>query len=200
MELRNDSTFMNSSILNNDPTTLSYMDYFHPKFPKFLTIIILVIGDFGNILSLIIFCRPPMRNNSVFIYFAFLAVVDFFVMTLGMGDIIIISYFHIAFRNESIILCRIHTFLTYVFTHLSSFILASVSIDRAIALNSIKLAKKYCKPKTARKIIIFDSVLVLLLNCHSLFFLGFYENSNSENNLNQSGENLDNHVNFMCGN
>ena len=131
-----------SSIIttNNIQTEDADMEYFHPKFPRFLTIIFLVIGNFGNILSLIVFLSKSMRNNSVFTYFAFLSIVDFFVITFGLGDAILLSYFKIVIRNESIILCRLHSFLTYVFAHLSSFILASVSIDRAIALNSIKIS------------------------------------------------------------
>ena len=169
----NSSSINSTNFIDNQP--YSYMDYFHPKFPKFLTIIFLVIGDFGNILSFFVFSKPSMRNNSVFIYFAFLSIVDLFVITLGLGDIIIISYFGIALRNESIIICRLHTFLTYLSTHLSSFVLASVSIDRAIALNSIHLSKIYCKPKMAKKVILFDFLLVFIINFHSLFFLGFYD-------------------------
>ena len=170
MNLSSISNYTN--LVNNYDTSQSYMDYFHPKFPKFLTIIFLIIGDFGNILSLVIFCKQSMRNNSVFTYFAFLSIVDFFVITFGLGEIILITYFGFVIRNRTMFICRVHTFLTYVFTHLSSFILASVSIDRAIALNSIQLAKWYCKVNTARRVILIDVILVVLINCHSLFFLG----------------------------
>jgi hypothetical protein len=173
MEKFTNLSINSTNLFDNQP--YSYMDYFHPKFPKFLTIIFLLIGDFGNILSFFVFSKPSMRNNSVFIYFAFLSIIDFFVITLGLGDIIIISYFGIVLRNESIIICRLHTFLTYFFTHLSSFVLASVSIDRAIALNSIQLSKIYCKPKMAKKVILFNFLLVFIINFHSLFFLGFYD-------------------------
>lgn len=173
-----------SSIIttNNIQTEDADMEYFHPKFPRFLTIIFLVIGNFGNILSLIVFLSKSMRNNSVFTYFAFLSIVDFFVITFGLGDAILLSYFKIVIRNESIILCRLHSFLTYVFSHLSSFILASVSIDRAIALNSINLSRVYCKTQTAHKVILIDIAIVVIINCHSLFFLGTYE-SPDENSI-----------------
>jgi hypothetical protein len=160
---------------NNIQADDSDMEYFHPKFPRFITIVFLIIGNFGNILSLVIFLSKSMRNNSVFTYFAFLSIVDFFVITFGLGDAILLSYFKFVIRNESIILCRLHTFLTYVFAHLSSFILASVSIDRAIALNSINLSRIYCKTQTAYKVILINIIVVVLINCHSLFFLGTYE-------------------------
>lgn len=195
-----------SSIIttNNIQTEDADMEYFHPKFPRFLTIIFLVIGNFGNILSLIVFLSKSMRNNSVFTYFAFLSIVDFFVITFGLGDAILLSYFKIVIRNESIILCRLHSFLTYVFSHLSSFILASVSIDRAIALNSINLSRVYCKTQTAYRVILIDIAIVVIINCHSLFFLGTYE-SPDENSillLNNSSITLPNESSKMiliCG-
>ena len=121
----------------------SYEDYFDPRFPRWLSIVLLVLGIFGNTLSLIVFLGKHMKKNSTFIYLAFLSIIDLFVLSFGLGDMIMISYFRIVLRNYSRSVCRIHTFLTYASTHLSSFILASVSIDRAIATNLINFAKKY---------------------------------------------------------
>lgn len=150
-------------------TEESYFDYFDPRFPKWLAIIMLVIGVIGNILSLIVFLSTQMKNNSVFTYLAYLSVVDLFVITLGLGDIIIISYFKFVIRNYSIYLCRLHTFMAYFSSHLSSFLLASVSIDRAISLNFLNLAKLYCVPRTVHKIVILNCILILAINSHSLF-------------------------------
>ena len=57
-----------SSIIttNNIQTDDADMEYFHPKFPRFLTIIFLVIGNFGNILSLIVLFYK-LKLNSIFI-------------------------------------------------------------------------------------------------------------------------------------
>jgi hypothetical protein len=202
------SPFMTTSMIkttNNIQEDDSDMEYFHPKFPRFLNIVFLVIGNFGNILSLIVFLSKSMRNNSVFTYFAVLSIVDFFVITLGLGDAILLSYFKIVVRNESIISCRLHTFLTYVFTHLSSFILASVSIDRAIALNSINLSRIYCKTQTAYKVILINIAIVVIINCHSLFFMGTYESAddNDLSFLNSSSVKLPNgyssKIKLICG-
>jgi hypothetical protein len=151
--------------------TDAFIDYFDPRFPRWISIFLLVVGLVGNTLCLVVFMQKNMRKNSTFIYLAFLSVVDLVVLLLGLGDIILISYFHFNVRAKSIYLCRLVSFLIYGSTHLSSFILASVSIDRAIATNFINYAKEYCKPFTAYKIILVNILIASLIDFHNLFFL-----------------------------
>ena len=179
----------------------SYEDSIDPQFPKWLLVVVFLIGIFGNAVSLLVFCQKNMRKNSTFIYLAFLCVVDLLVVLFGLGDLIIISYFSIAIRNQSIIICRLHTFLTYSFTHLSSFILASVSIERAIATNYINYARKYCQPKTAYKILLINVLIALAINFHSLLFLGHEPTMDNPEIANQTKtEQLSNQSNtfFFC--
>lgn len=155
----------------------SYEDYFDPNFPRWVAVCIFCVGIFGNLLSIRVFTHKKLRKNSTFIYLAFLCFVDLFVIIFGLGDLIIISYFKFVLRNKSLFICRVHTFLTYTFTHLSSFILASVSIERAIATNLINFAKCYCKPQTAYRIICLNTLIAALFNFHNLVFLGYEDES-----------------------
>jgi len=153
----------------------SYFDYFDKRFPKWISIVILVIGVLGNILTLTIFGQKKMRKNSTFTYLAFLASLDLLVLLFGLGDIILITYLEFAVRNYSIVICRIHTFFTYASTHLSSFTLASVSIDRAIATNFLTYSKKHCTPQSAYKIIAINILISTIINSHNLIFMGTYD-------------------------
>ncbi len=47
-----------------------------------------------------------------------------------------------------------------------------MSIDRAIAVKFINYAHKYCRPRTAYKVLGGSFLLAVLLNIHTLFFLG----------------------------
>jgi hypothetical protein len=160
----------------------SYDDYYDPRFPHFLSPTLLVVGLFGNMLSVWVFSRPAMRKNSTFIYLLFLCIVDMLVLLFGLGDIVAFSYTRFVVREQSMFICRTHTFLTYMFTHLSSFILASVSIERAIATNLITFAKGYCKPRTAYRVLALNLLLACVPNSHYLIFLG-YEQSYASANL-----------------
>ena len=175
----------------------TYEEYFDVSFPKWISILILAVGILGNLLCLLVFFQKTMRKNSTFIYLAFLSIVDIFVLVLGLGDIVLISYTKIVLRNQSAWTCRSHVFLTYLFTHLSSFILASVSIDRAIATNFINFAKVYCKPKMAYKVMLLASLLSVIINFHTLFFMG-YQVVDSEQTQNNGA--LLNHENYLSAN
>lgn len=128
---------------------------------------------FGNMFSILIFNQHKMKKNSTYIYLGLLTLVDMGVLVFGLGDVILITYTRFVIRNEYLFVCRVHTFLTYFFTHLSSFILASVSIDRAIATNAINYAKVYCKPHMAYKVFFFNCLLAIAINFHYLIFLGY---------------------------
>lgn len=175
----------------------SYIDYVDQRFPKWIYIVLLAVGISGNVLSLIVFTSHSMRNNSIFTYLAFLSMVDLLVIVFGFGDLILISYFKIILRNYSLVLCRGHTFVTYFFSHLSSFILASVSIDRAISLNFKNFSKTYCVPRTALKIILVDCLLVFSINFHSLLFLGNYYNDDQQQYSLSSNHSLDEYSNVI---
>jgi hypothetical protein len=180
----NNDIISKNDYISNDESALidskeSYEDYFDPNFPRWVAVCIFFVGIFGNLLSIRVFTHKKLRKNSTFIYLAFLCFVDLFVIIFGLGDLIIISYFKFVLRNKSLFICRVHTFLTYTFTHLSSFILASVSIERAIATNLINFAKCYCKPQTAYRIICLNTVIAVIFNFHNLIFLG-YEDQTTE--------------------
>jgi hypothetical protein len=169
-------------LIQSNTNKEDYVEYFDSRFPRVLSLILLLIGLFGNLLCFYIFSQPNMRKNSTFIYLACLSIVDWFVLALGLGDIVIISYLKIVLRDTNIIVCRVHSFLTYVFTHLSSFLLASVSIDRAIATNLINFSKIYSKPQTAYRIIFLNIGVAVVINLHSLLFMGYYIPSESSIN------------------
>ncbi len=140
------------------------------------------IFKLGNILCLVVMLQKKLRKHSAFVYLAFLSMVDIFVLVFGLGDIVIIAYFRYYIRNENMAICRIHSFLTYVFTHCSSFILALVSIDRAICTNMINFAKTYCRPEMAIRITGLTVCLSIIINFHNLLFLGHLKQVHNSTN------------------
>ena len=70
-------------------------------------------------------------------------------------------YFQVDIRLINEFSCKMHSFLVYFFTHCSSMLLASMSIDRTIAI-TIKQAKKFSTPQTAHKVCVFNFCLFFL--------------------------------------
>ncbi|CAF2808374.1 unnamed protein product [Rotaria sp. Silwood2] len=153
-------------------TAFSISDIYDPRITRPFALICLFIGSIGNSLSFIVFTQKQLRTHSTFRYLAYLSIVDLIVLYLGLGNIILRDYFLFDIREQNLFLCKFHTFLTYVTTHLSSWILTIVSIDRAIACTIVQLNKRFCRPKSADRIFLAMCLTVLLINSHILLFMG----------------------------
>ncbi|CAF1220002.1 unnamed protein product [Rotaria sp. Silwood1] len=153
-------------------TFFSISDIYDPRITRPFALICLFIGSIGNSLSFIVFTQKQLRTHSTFRYLAYLSIVDLIVLYLGLGNIILRDYFLFDIREQNLFLCKFHTFLTYVTTHLSSWILTIVSIDRAIACTVVQLNKRFCRAKSADRIFLTMCLTILLLNSHILLFMG----------------------------
>lgn len=153
-------------------TITATSDIYDPRITRPFALVCLFIGSIGNSLSFIVFTQKQLRTYSTFRYLAYLSIVDLIVLYLGLGNILLRDYFRFDIRGQNLFLCKFHTFLTYVTTQLSSWILTIVSIDRAIACTVVRLNKRMCRPKSADRIFLGMCILVSLLNSHILFFMG----------------------------
>ena len=141
--------------LNSDDKTASDL------IKKIFTPILLSLGLVGNIISIIIFIRESMKKYTTFRYLTLLSVLDLCVLYTGCGQILLDVYFKIDIRLLNEFTCKMHSFLVYFFTHFSSMLLASMSIDRTIAI-SIKKGKTFSTPKTAHKVKILNFFVTTL--------------------------------------
>ena len=105
--------------------------------------IILVLGFLGNIINLYVFTRPVFRTSSLstFRFLAYLSLIDLLYLLIGLSHIMIIVYTGYDYRTYSSFVCSVHSFLTLYLSHLSSNVLAGVSVFRCVTLNRLKPVK-----------------------------------------------------------
>jgi hypothetical protein len=158
---------------NNTQTSSGAIIGFDPHLVRYGSIFLLIVGTFGNIVSYIIFSYGTLRKSSTFRYLALLSLMDLLVLYSGLLDLFLTIEYGGTFslRNLNSVSCRLHTFITYWSQHSSSWILSFISVDRAIATNFIKFARKFCTPRTADYVVGIILLLTALLNCHELIFL-----------------------------
>lgn len=144
-----------------------------PYLVRYGSIFLLIVGTFGNILSFVIFSQGTLRKSSTFRYLAILSLMDLLVLYSGLLDLFLTIEYGGAFslRIMNPVTCRLHTFITYWSQHSSSWILSFISVDRAIATNCIKFARKFCTPRSADYVVAIILIFVALLNCHELAYL-----------------------------
>ena len=158
---------------NNNQTSTVNTTGFDPYLVRYGCLFLLIVGTFGNVLSFVIFSKGILRKSSTFRYLALLSLMDLLVLYSGLLDLFLIieNNGRFSLRTLHPITCRLHTFITYWSQHSSSWILSFISVDRAIATNCLKFARKFCTPRSADYIVSMILFLIALFNCHELIFL-----------------------------
>jgi hypothetical protein len=105
---------------------------------KIASPVMLAIGICGNLANLYAFTRQSMTQYSTFRFLAYLSVSDIVVLLIGKSHIIFMSFSSHDFRDHSHAACALHSFLTIFSTHVSTNLLAAVSVDRVFSMNKIK--------------------------------------------------------------
>ena len=96
------------------------------------------------------FGKKCFRKLNTFRFLFFLSLCDFLVLSIGASDVLISNMYQFEIRTYSRFLCKVHTYLTYTVTHMSSILLMVVSIHRAFNLMQIKI--KVLRPNTERSL------------------------------------------------
>ncbi|CAF1093441.1 unnamed protein product [Rotaria sordida] len=147
-----------------------------------IPIILIVIGTFGNLISIVILLNQQNRGTSTNIYLIFLCLMD--TISLYQWNLNHVMY---TFTNgtkqiwgQSVFLCRLGQFFAFYTLHTSAMFLTFVQLDRACLLRSRWYKRKIAQPRIA--LILCATILIVLFILNGfLFGLGFeysiYNNS-----------------------
>ena len=150
---------INASILGNESYVINLNMGKHQSLPTkpiffryvliSLLCIIISVGIFGNMLNLLIFSRKNMRQVSTFRFLLYISVSDLLVLLIGATQFLINAVFHFDMRSTSPVVCKLHTFLTYFFTHTSSVLLMVLSIERALIMCKSNISSMFTAQNNA---------------------------------------------------
>jgi hypothetical protein len=167
------STLSNSDSSDGNETSSRFeytnyiaINYIWPVVP----IGFVILGTIANILSIIVFTRKEMRKFSSFCYFAFLNGINLAVLYVTMVRAIMEFNFKTDIRQLSLFSCKMHLFLTYFLSHLSSLVLCMISVDRVISVMFLRKAKDVCTPRTAFRVTLALVLFNFALSSHILIF------------------------------
>ncbi len=117
---------------------------------KYLSLVILVLGTFGNIMSFIVFSTKSMNGSVSSIFFRALAVVDTIFVLSAVIRYWIGVVFKYDIRTYHDIVCKIHKFLVYWSGHLTGWILSAVAVERAVGVSMPHRYKSLVTRKRAK--------------------------------------------------
>ncbi|XP_052788786.1 probable G-protein coupled receptor 139 [Mya arenaria] len=168
-------TAMQDECLPNNPTALrreiwdDFPEYMEPNriLNLYVPPILLVLGTIGNLLTFIIM-SGNMLKASTYSYLAVLAIMDILVLYVGLLRMWVGS-FAIDIQHASNWLCKLVTFLGYVSSVTSVWLIIAVTIERFIAVKFPLRAPRICNVYRARVVILAIVVATCLLNMHIIW-------------------------------
>ena len=140
---------------------------------KIVPPILIIIGTFGNLMIIIVMASGVFGKPCTRFLLTVLAVVDMLCHYLGLLRLWLKFVFDTDVREFSQTGCISHVFLTYLCTHLSSWVLVLITLERFLAVMRPIEAKQVCNVKTAS--ITIAIMLIVFIPYNIVFFLGFGE-------------------------
>ena len=114
---------------------------------KYVSLGVQCVGILGNILALIILCRPKMRRSSSAIYLIVLAFAD--AITLILLLISNLNRYYVNLKLDSDIWCKLHSFIAGSASSSSVWLTIAVTAERFVAVCFPLKASTLCTRKTA---------------------------------------------------
>ncbi|CAF3657013.1 unnamed protein product [Rotaria socialis] len=146
------------------------------RFFSLYALALVIIGTLGNLITIIILCRPSLRRYVTMRYLVAVSVCD--IISLYGWNLNNFYKFSISSRRTnleeiSLVHCRVVSYLTFVGLQLSSWHLAAVSLDRCCSLYFLTWKQTYGKLSRTKYHIGILAIVCLLLNSHILFLNGY---------------------------
>ncbi|KAL3848132.1 hypothetical protein ACJMK2_019009 [Sinanodonta woodiana] len=138
--------------------------------------ILIVIGTVGNILSIVVLVRRSLRSSTTMYYLTVLAGSDLCALYFGLLRLWVEFTFKIPIRNLSDVICKVHTFIVYVVTDFTVWILVAVTFDRCLSVTVPFKAKRLCTRRSSRLVIVVIALCLILFNSHFFWTLGLTDN------------------------
>ncbi|UJR14356.1 hypothetical protein I4U23_001352 [Adineta vaga] len=99
---------------------------------RYVGMILYIISNIGNLLSLMIFLKKSWRKNVCIFYFLNCILINLLYTNSTMLGTVLSFGFNINPADSNVIICKIHYYLSYLFATLSPNVFVCASIDRLL--------------------------------------------------------------------
>lgn len=136
----------------------------------------IIFGSISNPITFIVLTRPKLRKSSTFFYLSCLSIIDLALLHTFCINLLLVHNFGIDLQNESIIFCKLYSFLIYFLPHFSAWTCVAVSLDRVIGVifsvrgKYASTARKWNTPRKALHVMVVLFSCLFLLNMHFFFY------------------------------
>ena len=160
---------------NNDTTYEDILNHHTLRYSKnlwiYLAPILILMGTFGNLFSVIILTCRALRKYTTSVYLVCLSVVDICIIYTSLFRYWLIALVDKDVRKSSTTNCRGHVFMTYFLLHFEAWILVNICTERLAAVFAPLKFRKYFTRRSAMLQLTSVCLVTMVLNIH--FFWTF---------------------------
>ena len=151
------------------------MDAWTAELRRWPMIIVLVIGQISNILTVLVLSRPKLRKNTCSLYLIGASVSNTVCLFVAMLFYPLSSGFGYSFQSKSRVLCKLLPYLYYSTIILASWFILLACIDRYCSTHSRAIIRHFSRIIIAKRILILLSLFALLVHIHFLIYMDWIQ-------------------------
>ena len=137
---------------------------------RYVTPVLVIFGNFSNILAFVILRRKNLRQHSVCFYMAAYAVANVLVLNVILGIAWLCFILEVPYiGNMADWGCRLWTFISNVIIYCGIWFVVALSIDRFIYLCYAHKAATYCTVFAAKAITLMVLILLVVVSIHAMW-------------------------------
>lgn len=179
MVVENISEYQNIEIESRDLEDLSLYPCYTASVWIWLLVppLIIVLGSFGNVMIILILRRIASGTTTMF--FMALAISDLVLLYSGLFTEWLQRTFSISFFSLNSVNCKVTNFVFYTAGILSSWLLVSMTVQRAVSVIWPHLIQVLCTRKRGVRIMLGYVGIVCLMHSHIIIWLDLVQRHNS---------------------
>ncbi|GAB1611194.1 thyrotropin-releasing hormone receptor-like [Argonauta hians] len=166
--------------------------YFYPEYRihkillLYVSPLLLVLGTFGNILSIFVMRQRSIIRMTAYVYLINLAIADSVVLYIGLLRLWISELTGMDIRNQTSWLCKLVVFSGYASSDFSVWLIIAVTIERYIVVCHPRKVNNFCTVQRAKWVVCSLLVVFVAINFHFFWTISLIEKT------------IDNKVGFYC--
>lgn len=137
--------------------------------------ILIILGSFSCIFSLLIFTQKTLRKNPCSIYFIALYIINFLYIYSSLLTLTLQIGYNIDASTSNLIYCRFRLYIAVVLNCLNAYLLILAAIDRILVTSSNALIRRRSTRLLAYKCIIIGILFFMIFLSHLLIFVNIQE-------------------------
>ncbi|KAL8610558.1 hypothetical protein ACOMHN_006278 [Nucella lapillus] len=131
--------------------------------------VIVLLGNFGNIMTIVIMQRMKSGGSTINMYFTALAVVDLITLDMALIHLWVGYTFRYWLMNEHTVYCKIHIWIVAQITTTSAYFLVCMTVHRAISVVWPHRVNLMCTRRRVFILLTVIAVLVAAIYSHRLY-------------------------------